>query len=962
MKPFYTLFLFSFLLFTKLPAQDCADVRTWINVADDYTYKIDSCQMIRDILTTVLEDCKKQYATDSILGDIYQVLGRVYITCDFNRDTIIDYLETAIRIKEKSKKINSEELARNYINIGIFSNNLRKYTAAINALETGIVHLQNAEFEDKDWLLGYTYKEMGYSFNEIKDHYEGLKYYQAAGKDYSGDPLLFIYEGRSLVHLNKFEEALAKFEEAQQLIKSFEDPIFDDLTNYALTFLEEGILHKKRRNYQLAKDALEQALDLNLNIEPKQYHDIAETYAALIEVSNQLAQPLQARQYFKEGVQMARKETPSEYHALFTELYTNIAVVETSQHNYTAALNSCQKAIIAAVPSFQPTSLADNPILSWQASGSKGELKKALHTKAQTYVSKYESDGQLADYQTALDTYITLDTLVTQIRQSFKAVGSKYFLQQESIPIYENAIQVAFNLYQITNEDYYQEVALARNKAIILLEGLQDKQLKSKNIDSTLLVEERNLLASYYNLPTLIYEASKNQDTILADQLQDSLFATKRAYDLLKKQFEKEYPAYYQHKLNYYPNTSITAMQDKLASNRAVIEFFIGEQNIYTSTITKDQSHIEQIPKPANFEILCDSFINMTRGEYMVEESFSRIAFQLSDLLFSPSNKHLGSINRLILIPDDVLLKMPFDALLTSDYAITGDTWHDKSIPYLFKKYALSQVYASSLLVQEVTQKKVATKDYAGLGIEYWDNTKTDTTTYVDSILQRTQGRLKYSVEEVRVVSNIVEGDTLINKAATKEFIINRGHEYNILHFSTHGVSYEDAPLNSTLVLSKLKDTTDHLLQVADIYTLDLAAKMVVLSACQTLAGPLQRGEGMRTLSRAFSYAGCSSLVASLWNIVDFSTKDVIVDFFKELKAGQPKDVALQQAKIKYLNEVTDINKATPQYWAQMIVIGNTDALYGQKRWMYGLALASFLLVFFLLFRRRKAHRKVVVT
>ena len=143
-------------------------------------------------------------------------------------------------------------------------------------------------------------------------------------------------------------------------------------------------------------------------------------------------------------------------------------------------------------------------------------------------------------------------------------------------------------------------------------------------------------------------------------------------------------------------------------------------------------------------------------------------------------------------------------------------------------------------------------------------------------------------------------------------------------------------------------------LYVRDLYNLTLDAEMVVLSACETGIGELQRGEGVISLARGFVYAGAGSLVTSLWSVDDLSTKQVMELFYQNLKSGQTKDAALRNAKLTYLASTPQ--KAHPFYWAAFAPIGNMESIelgrgIGMGWYLGGLAI---LLVGLFFFRRKR--------
>lgn len=106
-------------------------------------------------------------------------------------------------------------------------------------------------------------------------------------------------------------------------------------------------------------------------------------------------------------------------------------------------------------------------------------------------------------------------------------------------------------------------------------------------------------------------------------------------------------------------------------------------------------------------------------------------------------------------------------------------------------------------------------------------------------------------------------------------------------------------------------------------------SKLMVLSACNTARGKIQQGIGIRSLSSTFSYLGCPSIVANLWSASDKASKEIMVEFFKGIKDGLPKDIAMQKAKLKYLedDDMSSPSNRLPSFWASFIVIGDSGSL-----------------------------------
>src|SRR5262249_4311309 len=140
------------------------------------------------------------------------------------------------------------------------------------------------------------------------------------------------------------------------------------------------------------------------------------------------------------------------------------------------------------------------------------------------------------------------------------------------------------------------------------------------------------------------------------------------------------------------------------------------------------------------------------------------------------------------------------------------------------------------------------------------------------------------------------------------------------LHFATHGLLDQKRPELSGLVLSRAPGSReDGLLQVYEIFNLDLDADLVVLSSCDTGLGTSVSGEGIVGVTRALLYAGAQSVVVSLWQVDDTSTPDLMIGFYRHLDQDAGKAESLRQAKLEMIRQG---RFAHPFYWAPFVLIG----------------------------------------
>ncbi len=146
---------------------------------------------------------------------------------------------------------------------------------------------------------------------------------------------------------------------------------------------------------------------------------------------------------------------------------------------------------------------------------------------------------------------------------------------------------------------------------------------------------------------------------------------------------------------------------------------------------------------------------------------------------------------------------------------------------------------------------------------------------------------------------------------------------YRFLHFATHGELNTAYPELSRLVLSRL-DRQGHpkegFVFAHEIYNLELAADLVVLSACETALGAEVRGEGLLGLTQGFFYAGAASVLVSLWNVDDQATAELMARFYRHLLVeGLRPAAALRAAQVAIRQER---KWQAPYFWAGFVLQG----------------------------------------
>ncbi|HYO12171.1 MAG TPA: CHAT domain-containing tetratricopeptide repeat protein, partial [Thermoanaerobaculia bacterium] len=188
--------------------------------------------------------------------------------------------------------------------------------------------------------------------------------------------------------------------------------------------------------------------------------------------------------------------------------------------------------------------------------------------------------------------------------------------------------------------------------------------------------------------------------------------------------------------------------------------------------------------------------------------------------------------------------------------------------------------------------------------------------------------RLTFSrVEAQRILAAAPPGTGLaaLDFEANREKVVSGDLAgYSILHFATHGLVDGERPERSGIVLSLVDEQgreRDGFVRLGDLYGLDLAADLVVLSACRSALGEEIHGEGLVGLTRGFMAAGAARVVASLWDVEDEATAELMSRFYRGLlRDGLPPAAALRRAQLELARER---RWESPAFWAGFVLQGD---------------------------------------
>lgn len=639
--------------------------------------------------------------------------------------------------------------------------------------------------------------------------------------------------------------------------------------------------------------------------------------------------------YFHEQLALSKKAYGNS-HPNTSMAFRNIGKVFTSTYDFKKALAYYQKSLIAISKNFESHSIKNNP--SMEEAYSEKQLFETLHEKAHAlrklYSRENSSEGIL---ELSLVTYELALRVADKTRASLREESSKFFITENLVPVYEEAIDTAVELFNITGDEKYFDKAFGfaeKNKAVTLLENIKESEAKIiSNLPQNLIEKEKSL-----NANIAFQESEKHKELLKGrksdkksiNKFEESIFNLKRQYNSFREDLEKNHPEYRNLKTEI-TGISIKDVRKKLITeNNMIIEYFAGEKAIYTFKITDKNVTVTKTLRNKNFgksiKDLREALVTFSLLNFSDNlKKFSDNAYKLYLILLDKVLNEGEIKSSLIIIPDSIIGYIPFEALITEP-GLKNSGYKNHS--YLIKNFNVSYGYSSVYLLKNAgEQKYLNQKKIIGFapGFENPSVRVPDSINAEDKIRSQLVP-LNFNEAELKEIGKYFPGDYFINKDATKKTFLENADKYTIIHLATHCLIDEKNPMFSRICFSKSHIGSDDYLYSYELFNLKLNSRLAVLSACQTGMGKLIKGEGILSIARGFAFSNCTGIVMSLWQVNDQSTSKIMSDFYRELFHGNRIDNSLRAAKLRYLENSNQFN-SSPFFWAPFIVTGNCDPI-----------------------------------
>lgn len=330
----------------------------------------------------------------------------------------------------------------------------------------------------------------------------------------------------------------------------------------------------------------------------------------------------------------------------------------------------------------------------------------------------------------------------------------------------------------------------------------------------------------------------------------------------------------------------ISELQTYFPKDEVLIEYYYRDKDMYAFVLSDGRLYAEKLDS----ERLAEDVQEFRK--YLEDPSSIRFmdsSRRLYARLFKPIELQVNQKN-LTIVSHGALHYLPFNAL------------HDGK-DFLIDRYSIRVMPSASAMKYLVSKKANKSGDILVFGNPDLGDSRYD---------------LAFAEKEaLDVAKTKSKSKVFLRKDATVGAFAKYAGSFSYIHLATHGRFDPASPLKSALLLSP-EAGSNGMLTADKLYSLELNADLVTLSACETGLGKIANGDDIVGLTRGFLYAGSSSIVASLWKVDDLATADLMTMFYTNMKTLDKRE-ALRQAQLQ-----TKKKYDHPYYWAAFQLTGNS--------------------------------------
>lgn len=973
-------------------AMELVPKNTWsqaivLSLLGEINFKLGNFEVAQQALEKALNLSNQVSGDQSDHGaEIMANLASVYMRLGGYQEAL-NYYQQSLSIKEDLFGKDDPGTRKTHDNIGIIYTYMGRFDEAIKSQNRGIELLvKQAKVDSIE--LATSYSNLAFSYGQMGDSYGALSLYmknlEISRRHLPEGHYLIVRAynnvGAILTRMGDFNRALNFHKEALNLIQSNSENV--STPDLGVTYVNLGACSLHAGDHEKGSFYYKKALDFDLMSLPPTHPYIAEDLSFIGDAHFEGEQYDSAVFYHKQALEINLAQFGQQHMAVATS-YNNLSKDYQYLQDFEAALSHSEKAIAAAQNSAKINHKLAQTINrkvqvlleDGKAEMAQKELQRAFIANTTEYQStsylSYPTSGHInfitfitsltlmneALYglnenlytQLTLESHLQLidfiDSLVVKRRLSYHHFDDKIYFSKTSSAFYKKTANHFIQLYLTQGDTQFLERAYLftiKSNNAILRENLTIKAArKFVGIPEVLNARESRLksLISFYQNQL---NRKRISDSTALPAIQKKLFQYEEELIKLNDSIARAFPEYYQF-INP-KQVSLEGIMEDIQPNQVLIEYFLSDSTLHIFQLSKNQIKHNSTVYDQSLKSAIEVLINQINSPFESSSisTFKEVSHKLYGRLLNEPLAEVGkNVDEIVLIPSYDLPHFPFDVLLSDT---TGNNYNE--LQYVLRQFNFSYAYSAEIK----QQKQVETARAIAFAPEF-RSTDSSSGSQVDLT------ELYWNKSEVEGLKTHFSCEIYTDEEATEQILKSKQSGYSILHLATHAVVDPENPINSRIAFAKDKEdeNEDGFLHVFEIMNMNINANLSVLSACNTGLGEYQKGEGIMSLARAFTYAGCQSVLLSQWSIDDQSTPQLMDQFYANLKAGDNKSEALKKAKLSFLNSASEI-RSHPYYWSGFSIYGDINPIQhnAKKQLIIIISIFAFLGMLILLMKYRK--------
>ena len=847
-------------------------------------------------------------------------------------------LSQSLEIRKKQLDKTHLQIANCYLLLARCYRDQNKFQLAKENAERAL-EIRVARYGSTHHDVARSYLQLGYLMSELGNYVQALEYYTSAAniwEEHFGKDVLQLvraYSAISYCHyrLGNLNEMKIALDETQRVAKSTID---DDDADWIQIYSHAAKYYKSVGDLGSELAMVEKSLGVAKKKFGTEHHFYRTESIELGRYYLRNGQLEKSEEIFRNILDVTQAQEGI-YNDRYSLSLAELGDIYTAQGKWKKAQYHYQKALLCLIG--DTTNLMDfgyNPeiydvsskLIALDYINRKGKLLLKIYGQDSSQI------GLLKNASNAFDMGLNYADALRNVYSNDEAKIDLYkYLDQ----MYAALVETSLQLFQLTQDKAYLVKAFEtseRSKGFALRQAINtNSALKYSGIPDSLVQKEKELKSKRFSLSNSLVTAKIKNDEKKIRTLETSSLETQRELEHLVLQMEKEYPRYYE--LKYESKISnLDDVQTRLAEGELFIEYFLSTKKLFAFACDNKEIKLYSTKLDDEFFNQVQNYVKSLSDHRFIQDSAEvadRLYLQSSvflyDVLLSDILDDFDSKTVLTLVPHREIGMVNFDALLFSH--LNESSLNYTKLNYLVEQYAIHTIPSTSIQYQDLPEANTKSNllAYAGFAPTYMGYENDPATSYIRTVFESSVPELSGNKTEIEQVSSILNGATFLSENATESKFKEVAQSYRFLHLAMHGFVNEMNGDGRLIFAKSGSSKEDDQLFIPEIYNLELNAELVVLSACNSGSGKLQKGEGIMSMARSFIYAGSPSVIMSQWTLPDAIAPLLISSFSKYLLAGEPKDQALRKAKLDYLKSVKDPNFAHPYYWAGLVVIGDTS-------------------------------------